>query len=183
MNENKKSNEQQKIDRQKIQKNRFINTKVIRREDQRLVMEKIEKEGHCPFCIENLSKYHKKAILKEGQFWLLTDNQWPYEKVKHQMLAIYKTHIEHIKEIDPNAGKELFEMFGEYSIKRNMEGGGIAIRFGSSIHGNFGSSVLHIHAHLVEPDLANLNEDEAWRFKFGQPKNYRKNEDGKKATN
>lgn len=158
------------------QENRFINTKVIRREDQRLVMEEIRKQGHCPFCRENLEKYHKKPILKEGKFWLLTDNQWPYEKVKHQMLAIYKTHVEHITEIDPEAGKELFEMFAQASKERNIEGGGVAMRFGSSIHGNYGSSVLHIHAHLVEPDLAALDETEAWRFKFGQPKNYTKEE-------
>ncbi len=157
-------------------KNRFINTKVIRREDQRVVMEEIEKEGHCPFCRENLAKYHKNPILKEGKFWLLTDNQWPYDNVKHQMLAIYKHHVEHIKDLDPEAGKELFEMFGQASADRNMDGGGIAIRFGSSVHGNYGSSVLHVHAHLIEPDLEKLGDMEAWRFKFGQPKNYKKKE-------
>lgn len=156
------------------QENRFINTKVIRREDQRIVMEEIQKQGHCPFCRENLAKYHKNPILKEGKFWLLTNNQWPYEKVKYQMLAIYKTHIEHLTEIDPEAGKELFEIFAEAVKERNIEGGGVAMRFGSSIHGNYGASVLHIHVHLIEPDLASLEETEAWRFKFGQPKNYKK---------
>jgi hypothetical protein len=56
-----------------------------------------------------------------------------------------------------------------------MPGGGVAIRFGSNPeNGNYGSSVLHIHAHLIEPDLRALDEREAWKFKFGQPKNYRK---------
>ena len=81
-------------------------------------MEEIKKQGHCPFCRENLEKYHKAPILKEGKFWVLTDNQWPYEKIKHQLLAIYKTHIEHIKDIDPESGKELFEMFVEETKKR-----------------------------------------------------------------
>ena len=161
-------------DEKQIQQNRFINMKVIRRADQRAIMEKIRDEGHCPFCRENLNKYHKNPILKEGKYWLLTDNQWPYDKVRHQILAIYKTHIEHLSEIEPTAGSELFEMFTEETKKRNIPGGGIAIRFGSSIHGNYGSSVLHIHAHLVEPDLAALDGDEAWRFKFGQPRNYKK---------
>ncbi len=155
-------------------KNRFINISSIRREDQRAVMVEIQKQGHCPFCRENLEKYHKNPILKEGTFWLLTDNQWPYQKVKHQMLAIYKTHIENLTEIDPEAGKELFEMFAAAAKERNMSGGGVAMRFGSSEYGNYGSSVLHIHAHLIEPDLASLDETEAWKFKFGQPKNYKK---------
>lgn len=154
--------------------NKFINMTAVRREDQKGVMEEIKKQGHCPFCRENLDKYHKNPILKEGKFWLLTENQWPYEKVKHQLLAIYKTHVEHIKDLDPEAGSELLQMFAEEAEKRNIEGGGVAIRFGKSEHGNYGSSVLHIHAHLVEPDLQKLEEAEAWRFKFGQPKNYKK---------
>jgi ATP adenylyltransferase len=155
--------------------NRFINMNSVRREDQKIVMEEIKKEGLCPFCRENLDKYHKNPILKEGKFWILTENQWPYEKIKHQLLAIYKTHVEHLNEMDPEAGRELFEMFQEESKKRNIMGGGLAMRFGkNSEYGNYGSSVLHVHAHMFEPDLEKLGEDEAWKFKFGQPKNYKK---------
>lgn len=158
--------------------NRFINMSLIRRKDQRATMEEIKKQGHCPFCRENLSKYHKNPILKEGKFWLLTENQWPYEKVKHQLLAIYQKHIEHLREMEDGAGDELLRFFKEEATKRNMEGGGIAIRFGSSVHGNYGSSVYHIHAHLVEPDLDALAQNEAWKFKFGQPKDYAKKRRG-----
>lgn len=148
---------------------------AIRRNDQQKVMEEIKNEGHCPFCRENLEKYHKRPLIKEGTFWILTENQWPYEKIKHQLLAIYKTHIEHIQEIDPEAGSELLKMFAAEAIKRKIPGGGIAIRFGSNPgKGNYGSSVLHIHAHLIEPDLEALGESEAWKFKFGEPKNYKK---------
>jgi diadenosine tetraphosphate (Ap4A) HIT family hydrolase len=154
--------------------NRFINLSATRRADQRAVMEEIQKQGHCPFCPENLETYHKAPLLKEGKYWILTDNQWPYEKIKHQLLAIHKTHIEHIEEMDPAAGAELISLFAEEAKKRNIPGGGIAIRFGSSPDGNYGSSVLHIHAHLIEPDLNALGETEAWKFKFGQPKNYKK---------
>ena len=66
---------------------------------------------------QNLSEYHKKPIIKEGKYWILTDNQWPYKKIKHQVLAIYKNHIEHIEEIDPEAGKELIGLFQEESKK------------------------------------------------------------------
>lgn len=156
-------------------KNRFIQKDNSRTEHQKIVMEEINKQGHCPFCYENIKTYHKKPILKEGKFWVLTDNQWPYEKIKHQLLAIYKNHIEHLNDMDPESGKELVELFQEESKKRNITGGGIAIRFGSDPdNGNYGSTVLHLHAHLIEPDLSKLKDDEAWRFKFGQPKNYKK---------
>jgi diadenosine tetraphosphate (Ap4A) HIT family hydrolase len=155
--------------------NRYINLSTVRRDDQRAVMEEIKNEGHCPFCPENLEKYHKAPIIKEGKHWFLTDNQWPYERVKHQVLAIHKKHIEHMGELTPEAGAELFEMFAEEAKKRNIIGGGLAMRFGSSDKGNYGSTVLHLHAHLIEPDLEALAETaEAWRFKFGQPSNYKK---------
>ena len=147
---------------------------TIRREDQRRVMEEIREAGHCPFCRENLETYHENPILKEGNFWIVTDNQWPYEKVNHQLLAIYQTHIEHISDMDPEAGEELFNFFQEIAAARGIPGGGLAMRFGSSDNGNYGSSVKHLHAHLIEPDLASLESDEAWRFKFGQPTNYKK---------
>ncbi len=155
-------------------KNPFINLSATRRDDQREVMMKIDKTSDCPFCPENLTKYHKLPIIKEGEFWWLTDNQWPYEKVKHQLLAISKRHIEHISEVEPAAGAELFALFATEAKRRNIPGGGLAMRFGSSAHGNYGSSVLHLHAHLIEPDLEQLASSEAWRFKFGQPKDYKK---------
>lgn len=156
-------------------KNKNINLGAVRRKDQEKIMRKIDDDNVCPFCKENLLKYHKKPIIKEGKYWYLTDNQWPYEKIKHQLLAIHKKHIEHISDLELEAGSELLEMFSEESKKRNIPGGGIAIRFGSNKEfGNYGSSVLHLHAHLIEPDLEKLEQSEAWKFKFGQPKNYRK---------
>ena len=155
------------------QKNRFIRKESTRLDHQRKIYDQIEEEKHCPFCKENFLKYHKLPIIKEGEFWILTDNQWPYEKVKHQLMAVYKTHVEHITEMDPSSAPELFEMFQEECKKRNIPGGGVAIRFGSNPeHGGYGNSVLHLHAHLIEPDLDKLGSNEAWRFKFGQPKNY-----------
>lgn len=159
----------------KENKNRFIIKENTRLENQKKVYDKINEIGHCPFCEENLFEYHKKPIIKTGKFWILTDNQWPYDKIKHQVLAIYKTHIEHLEEMDPDAAKELIEMFQEESRKRKIPGGGIAIRFGSNPEkGSYGNSVLHIHAHMIEPDLEALLPDESWKFKFGQPKNYKK---------
>ncbi|MEK7584687.1 MAG: hypothetical protein AAB490_05570, partial [Patescibacteria group bacterium] len=154
--------------------NRYTNSLNARSASQRVVMEQIERQGHCPFCIENLNTYHKNPILKKGKYWLLTENQWPYENVKHQLLVIYKTHIEHINQIAPKAWSELGSLFSGEAKKRKIEGGGLAIRFGSSKDGNYGSTVLHIHAHLIEPHLKKLKKTEAWKFKFGQPKDYKK---------
>ncbi|MFA6405020.1 MAG: hypothetical protein WCW03_03410 [Candidatus Paceibacterota bacterium] len=153
---------------------KFINISNIRRDDQKRVMEKIATEKHCPFCSENIAKYHKKPIIKEGKYWILTDNQWPYEKVNNQLLAIHKTHIEHLSEMDPEAGIELIELFKDECNNRNIPGGGLVMRFGSNPeHGTFGNSVLHLHAHLIEPNLDALDDDESWKFSLGKGKHHK----------
>jgi diadenosine tetraphosphate (Ap4A) HIT family hydrolase len=151
-------------------KNKFIQKDNSRTEHQKVVMEQINEEGHCPFCRENLDKYHKKPIIALGEFWLLTDNQWPYENTKNQLLAIYKKHIEHITEMEAGAGDELIKLFSAEAKKRNIPGGALCMRFGSNPEkGNYGSTVLHLHAHLIEPDLENPSKEKV-KFKIGQPK-------------
>ncbi|HZS43160.1 MAG TPA: hypothetical protein VFA52_02995 [Candidatus Paceibacterota bacterium] len=152
----------------------FVELSNARREDQKKVLEQIIADGVCPFCRENLVKYHKNPILKEGKYWLLTENQWPYIYTKHHYIAIYKTHQESIIDIDSEAGSELIKLFQELVRQENIPGGAVAIRFGSnSKFGNYGSSVRHIHAHLIEPDLENP-EKIAIKFKIGDPKGRKK---------
>jgi diadenosine tetraphosphate (Ap4A) HIT family hydrolase len=156
------------------QNKNFVDLSNARRDDQRKVLEQIIADGVCPFCPENLGKYHTQPIIKEGKYWLLTPNQWPYVYTKNHYLAIYKTHAENLTDISPEAGAELVEFFQEIVREKNIPGGALNIRFGSNPKlGNYGSSVLHIHAHLIEPDLENP-EKAAIKFKIGEPKDRKK---------
>lgn len=132
---------------------RHIHLENARTEDQKKVMRQITLDGGCPFCKANLSKYHKKPILKSGKYWLLTTNQWPYENTKHHLLAIAKQHVESFDEMHPEAGAELFKLFSGAIKKYSIKGGGLAIRFGDL--SKPASSVKHLHAHLIEPDVRN----------------------------
>lgn len=148
--------------------NKYIDLKNARTDDQKEVMKQIIDDDVCPFCIENLSNYHKNPILHEGEYWLFTKNQWPYDGVKHQYLAIAKKHVEKLEELPPEAGAELFKYFSQLTKENEMKGGGVAMRFGPpNEHGSYGSTVAHLHAHLIEPDLENMEKDK-FKFKFGQ---------------
>lgn len=154
--------------------NKFINSANLRQDDQRAVYEEIRKAGHCPFCLPQFLDYCAKPVLADGKFWILTNNRWPYESVKHQLLAVYKKHIVHVSEMEPGAGDELIQMFQAECKKRDIPGGGVAMRFGSTDLGDYGSSVLHLHAHLIEPDLEKLGSEQSFKFKFGQSNEYKK---------
>lgn len=145
-------------------KNSFININNSREDDQIEVMKKIADRAHCPFCEKNLRLYHKNPILREGKYWLVTKNQWPYKHTKHHLLLIYKKHAVKLTELDSAAGTEMFDLIKELEQNFAFEGGGFAMRFGDT---DFSAgTVNHLHVQLVVPDA--MSEDfEPVKIKLG----------------
>lgn len=129
----------------------FVNLNSARFDDQRRTMEHIIEDGVCPFCPENLSRYHKQEILKEGASWLLTPNQWPYEHTSLHLLAIAKRHIESLSDLEADDFAELLSLFQWAEQEYKIVSGGIAMRFGDVTRN--GASVRHLHAHLIVPSV------------------------------
>ncbi|HEY4514729.1 MAG TPA: hypothetical protein VJJ22_01055 [Candidatus Paceibacterota bacterium] len=128
-------------------KNEFANIIHVRSDEQKQVMEDIISRGHCPFCLENLLKYHKEPIIKEGKYWILTKNQWPYEGTNIHLLAISKKHCTQLTEIEKGAGDELLELLALTEKEFALPGGSFFIRFGDTDY--TGATVQHIHAQLI----------------------------------
>lgn len=144
-----------KIDWNKImnKKNtqKYVDMDNARYDDQKKVMQEIIDAEHCPFCLENLRKYHKQPILKEGTYWLLTRNQWPYEYTKIHLLAIYKEHATNLAELDPQSGVELLELLQWVEAEYRIPGGGWVMRFGNTKYS--AGTVNHIHVQFIQPDI------------------------------
>lgn len=130
----------------------FVNLENTSRPDGKYkeVIDRIKKDGVCPFCPGNLSTYHKKPILKEGVYWILTENMYPYEGAKHHILVIHKKHIEKFEEIVPEAWGEVKSMIESFMKEAQIPGGTFMLRFGDTAR--TGASVSHLHAQLVSPD-------------------------------
>jgi ATP adenylyltransferase len=145
----------------------FVDLDNARLDEQRQVMEQIVAAGHCPFCLENFRQYHKLPILKEGKYWLLTQNQWPYVHTKHHFLLILKEHQEELAELDPAAGQELIEL-SQWAVKEyQLPGGALALRFGDTNYS--AGTVKHLHGQLIQPDiLAADYADKPVKFKIGK---------------
>jgi diadenosine tetraphosphate (Ap4A) HIT family hydrolase len=111
------------------------------------VIQEIQKDGVCPFCSESLKKYHKKPILAEKKYWLLTENMYPYDGASHHLLIVHKDHIEDFSEISSPAWQELQELV-KYAVKsKSIPGAALLLRFGNTAY--TGASVSHLHAQLV----------------------------------
>jgi diadenosine tetraphosphate (Ap4A) HIT family hydrolase len=114
------------------------------------VINQIQKDGVCPFCPESLAKYHKNPSIKEGKFWLLTNNMYPYEGAKYHVLLIHKAHITTFAEISKEAWSELDDVLNYFTRENKIPGGTFLMRFGDTRY--TGASVAHLHANLVSPN-------------------------------
>lgn len=147
----------------------YVDLDNSRLEEQKKVMENIIKADHCPFCPQHLKKYHHKAILKTGRYWLLTENQWPYLHTKVHLLAIYHQHVEKLADLNIEAGKELFQLMQWAEKKYQIPGGALCLRFGRTDYS--AGTVKHLHAQLIQPDIHHPDYlQEPVKLKIGKTK-------------
>lgn len=146
-------------------KQQFVDLGNAREDEQKTVMEDIIKADHCPFCEENLRKYHKEPIIKEGKFWIVTNNQWPYKSTKVHLLVIYKQHVTNLADLDSESGKELLDLMKWAEKEYKVPGGGWAMRFGDTNYS--AGTVDHIHAQFIQPDL-DAKDYKPVRIKLGK---------------
>lgn len=119
------------------------------------IIEKIVRDGVCPFCPEHLTRYHKKPILAQSRWWTLTENGYPYTGAREHLLIIHRAHIEHLADITPRAWRELLLIAQGEAKKRGIDGGTFYLRFGDTAY--TGASVAHLHANLISPDIRRQN--------------------------
>lgn len=146
---------------------KYVDIDNSRVEEQRIEMEKIMEEGHCPFCMENLKLYHKIPDELNGKYWIITRNQWPYKNTLFHYLAILKRHAEMVSELTSEEGAELITLFGQLEKKLGVKGGGFAMRFGDTNYS--AGTVKHIHAQYIIPDI-DKPDFMPVRFKIGKDK-------------
>lgn len=137
-------------------KSSFVNLTNSRLKEQKERMSKIKIDGVCPFCLENLKKYHKSPIVKIGKFWIITKNDFPYKGSRVHFLAVYKKHIKHISEIEPISLRELLIFFKELSEENKIKGGTMLMRFGDTNY--TGGTVKHLHAQLISGGKQSKNK-------------------------
>jgi len=142
----------------------FVHLPHAREEEQKEVMNRILAAGECPFCVDNLFKYHKRPIVRMSSSWLLTENQWPYKHTKLHLLLISTVHQEKLSELSQIARLEFWEMITWAEAAYDIKSGGLGLRFGDPKDN--GGTVRHLHAHLIVPDKKRADY-ESPRFKIG----------------
>ncbi len=130
-----------------MKKKKFVDVEAAGdRDAYRAVLKRIIKDGVCPFCPEHF-KYHTRPIIRDGKYWLATENFAPYTGTRHHFLLLHKRHIEHVSEISPKAWAELLAQVKWLCKKYKLPAGSFFMRFGDRRY--TGASVTqHLHAQL-----------------------------------
>lgn len=136
--------------------------------EQKELMKKIEDDGVCSFCREHFEAYHPNPILKENNSWLLTTNMSPYVGTTHHFFFVYtKEHKIKPSDMTREESADLFELISWVTTEHNIPGGSFFMRFGEA--GWNGSSVEHLHAHLIVGEKES-EDTEGLRVKLGYKK-------------
>ena len=140
----------------KDKKKGYLDFNHARTPDQIALMKKITEDGVCPFCKEFFTKYHPKPILKETDWWYVSENMAPYKGTDLHLIFVYKEHAVMPSEINPEASKELFELLSWAEKEYKLEGGSFFVRFGKSEM--TGGSVAHFHVQLLVGNAKGTDE-------------------------
>ena len=121
-----------------------------RSEEQRRYMERLEADGICIFCPEQVAEYHPEPIEHSGEHWYVTKNHFPYAGTVAHYLIVPHVHVASFDELPDEAGAEL------WALKRRLKGDASAtatVERSGDMRYN-GGSVAHLHTHFVALDAA-----------------------------
>lgn len=147
---------------------RYVNLANARYADQRAFMEEINRAGVCPFCPEHRTQFPLEPAVREGRYWVLVPNRWPYKSTRLHLLAVLQRHAITLRDLAPKEWAELLTLLQwvEEAYVPSVVSGAIGIRFGDPNQN--GASVEHLHAHLIiaDPDVTRPGYERV-RFPMG----------------
>jgi diadenosine tetraphosphate (Ap4A) HIT family hydrolase len=112
-------------------------------------MRQAAETGKCPFCHIN---WTRNKLIKEGEFWYLMYNLYPYPGQKQHLVLVLKRHFTSFEGLAPEERLEWFSL-NEHAMREfNIPGGALVMRFGDLDYS--AGTIAHLHSHIQVPDLA-----------------------------
>ncbi len=122
-----------------------------RHEDQKAKMTEYIKNGVSPFLPDQIEKDGHQKILKQGEYWYITTNRWPYSHTKFHYLIISNQYWTSLDQITPAASAELIPLVQWLAHHLHVTGGALCLRFGNTNYS--GGTIDHLHWQFVVPDI------------------------------
>jgi diadenosine tetraphosphate (Ap4A) HIT family hydrolase len=133
-----------------MSKSTYVNITYAKSDDYKNTIQDIVDKGVCPFCKENF-KWHRKPIISHSGNWFITESTWPYKNSKYHFLVICEDHKIDITDLSTEDLNNVLNLVKSTVRLHKIKGGGLTLRFGSTIF--TGATVQHLHFHLIVPDV------------------------------
>lgn len=121
-----------------------------RKKEQINTMKQIIKDGVCPFCRENLEKYHTKPITFKTKHWVVTENAWPYDHTQKHFIIITQRHIKGPDELNAEEWKDVLTIQKRVREEFKLPSATLMGRCGDPA--SSGATVEHYHMHIISAE-------------------------------
>lgn len=118
-----------------------------RTKEQILKMKRLTREKKCPLCRKDFEVVHASPVVKEGKYWLITDNDFPYDGTRFHFMLVAQKHIVDVSEVDDKGWIEFGDMLNFIKTKWKISGGTLLMRTGNMSF--TGATIAHLHAHFI----------------------------------
>ncbi|MGC9669034.1 HIT family protein [Planosporangium sp. 12N6] len=140
----------------------------FRHPEQLADMRMLEQYGVCIFCPEHLTGDPAHPVLHETEHWIVTTNKYPYANTRLHLLLVPRAHVEDLLDLEPAARAEYWDVLEWVKAMYELEFYSIGSRNGDGRY--TGSSIAHVHVHVVVGDVDDP-EHQPVRFKMsGRPR-------------
>lgn len=149
-------------------KNQY-NRSAARVQEQLDRMDDLQARGVCAFCPEHLHSETTSPIDLETDYWIVKDNDFPYDNTTHHKLLIPKIHRSTVADLPTEYQADFLPTVSRVEKMLGLTSYALAMRSGD-MHRN-GGTVDHIHAHIVVGDTESPDHKPV-RFKMSsRPEN------------
>ncbi len=125
--------------------------------EQKVRMQSLIDRGVCFLCIDNVENETGSPILLDFDHWYVKDNDFPYRGTDRSLLTVSKYHVASFDKLDEIAQKEYGIVIAETLKLLNFpDAYSIAMRNGDMNY--TGSTVSHLHGHILVPDKKYADE-------------------------
>jgi ATP adenylyltransferase len=133
---------------------RLYDLAAARTPEQLAHMEDLEARRACVFCPEHFAAEHREPVLRRGEHWYVTENDFPYAGTEAHYLVVPHEHVTGFEQLPDAAGAELWghrrwirERHRARALATVERSGDMTLNGGSVAH-------LHVHVAVLGPDPA-----------------------------
>jgi ATP adenylyltransferase len=121
----------------------------FRVDEQLAEMRRLEGEGVCLFCPEQLST--APEVLHRTALWTIVPNRYPYRETRLHLLLVPDEHVTDMADLAEDSQRDFWSALRWVKLHYGLEHYGLAARNGESEF--TGGTIRHLHIHLLQGDV------------------------------